>query len=264
MNGTTKVPLIQLRDDYTALQYIVRLSSLISSKENNDVTKEDSEDNMKGIEDDTEDAVLDSLLAEELECQRVAPPLSSSTAPLVHRGRHWRPSSVVLRRHRGTTDCFLLALPRTSCVFRDLTLRWAIVADSEMRRQYAALCEMARLQTIGGGWASLRRADKALECTLRLYAVAQSVWDEDTAGKCRLFVGWAQLWNGNRALAQRIFEAELRMAEANNVYGDNIVHIRRCQNALANATRNPTLQNVKHRFEITDCWASVFSAWQGA
>lgn len=150
-----------------------------------------------------------------------------------------------------------IAFPSSGRVFADGTLLWGRMAQTELARQYAGRCEIARLQTIGGGWASLRRADKALECALELYDVAIAVFDEETVHKCRLFIGWAQLWNGNTEAAEHLFQLELRQA----VLDGDVVHQRRCQHALINAATNPTLRDPtkRGRFTLTDCWTRVFA-----
>ncbi|CAM68123.1 conserved hypothetical protein [Leishmania infantum JPCM5] len=130
-----------------------------------------------------------------------------------------------------------LLLPTYADYFFDYTMYWARVAYSEMARQCAGHGLIAKLQTVGGGWASLHRADKSLACALQLHAVAQAVFDEDVVRKCRLFIGWAHLWNSDPAKALEVFYAELAAARR---HGDP-VHERRCLHAIQNAEHNPRL-----------------------
>ncbi|GET88660.1 hypothetical protein, conserved [Leishmania tarentolae] len=146
-----------------------------------------------------------------------------------------------------------LFLPNNADYFFDYTMYWARVAYSEMARQYVGRCLIANLQTVGGGWASLHRADKSLACALQLHAVAQAVFDEDVVRKCRLFIGWAHLWNSDPAKALEVFYAELAAARR---YGDT-VHERRCLHAIQNAEHNPRLVpggTYTGHYTLVDLW----------
>lgn len=153
-----------------------------------------------------------------------------------------------------------VALPSPAQLFYDGSRRWADYAQWEAARQYTAWCRIAVVQTVGGGWASLRRADKALACAMELYELAQIVGDGDIASKCRVFIGWAHLWSGRRETAVHLFSLELRDA----VMRGDTVHRRRCENAITNATTNPTLNGTAagsavRRFTLTDCWRKAFA-----
>lgn len=150
-----------------------------------------------------------------------------------------------------------LLLPSYSSYFYDFTIFWGQSAFTEMARQYVGRCRIAQLQTLGGGWASLHRADKALECAILLYDCAAAVFDGDVVRKCRLFIGWAHLWNNSPQMAIQLFRMELAEARKR---GDE-VHERRCLHAIANATHNPRLAvggaHTGH-YDLTDCWSRVF------
>ncbi|KAK7198357.1 hypothetical protein NESM_000794800 [Novymonas esmeraldas] len=156
----------------------------------------------------------------------------------------------------GVRVCVLL--PTYAEYFFDHTLHWARVAYSEMARQYVGRGVIAQLQTVGGGWASLHRADRSLMCALQLHAVALAVFDEESVRKCRLFIGWAHLWNSNRATALRLFRAELAAARR---WGDD-VHEQRCLHAIVNAERNPRLApggaHTSH-YQLVDMWSRAFA-----
>ncbi|CAJ1008626.1 hypothetical protein Q4I28_003939 [Leishmania naiffi] len=130
-----------------------------------------------------------------------------------------------------------LMLPTYADYFFDYTMHWARIAHSEMARQYVGHGLIAKLQTVGGGWASLHRADKSLMCALQLHTVAQAVFDEDVMRKSRLFIGWAHLWNCNPAKALEVFYGELEAARRHG----NTAHERRCLHAIQNAEHNPCL-----------------------
>lgn len=177
--------------------------------------------------------------------------LSSSTATSL-------PPSCVFIGVSSREHCDIyLVLPTYAHLFFDFTMHWAFVANGEMARQYAGRCTVAMLQTVGGGWASLHRADRALLCALQLYRVAEAVFDEEVVRKCRLFIGWAHLWNSHPTKALNIFQRELNDAIAR---GD-LVHERRCLHAICNTTRNPHLAPggaYTSHFDLVDCWSGAF------
>lgn len=96
----------------------------------------------------------------------------------------------------GCRECHVL-VPSASFVgslHHSLVMKSSQMAATEMKRQYAIRCEMARVMTLGGGWASVKNAQEALKCSIRLYQLADKIGDEATKRKCRVFVGWAMLW----------------------------------------------------------------------
>lgn len=150
-----------------------------------------------------------------------------------------------------------VVLPTYAALFFDMAIEWAFFAHAEMSRQYAGRCIIAKLQTVGGGWASLHRADKALLCALQLHCVAEAVFEEEVVRKCRLFIGWAHLWNSNPAKALTMFRSELADARRR----DDIVHERRCLHAISNAEHNPHLAPggaYTNHFDLVDFWARSF------
>ncbi|KAG5478396.1 hypothetical protein LSCM4_04628 [Leishmania orientalis] len=146
-----------------------------------------------------------------------------------------------------------IVLPTYADYFFDHTMHWARIAYSEMARQCVSYGLIAKLQTIGGGWASLHRADKSLICALQLHAVAQAVSNEEVVHKCRLFIGWAHLWNCNPAKALEVFHAELTAARRRG----HTAHERRCLHAIVNAEQNPRLapggMHTGH-YPLVDAW----------
>ncbi|KAH9593510.1 Protein of unknown function DUF4807 [Trypanosoma melophagium] len=150
--------------------------------------------------------------------------------------------------------CYTL-LPTPGRLFVDYCLSWARHAQSEQARQYVASNRMAVLQTMGGGWASLRRADKALRCALQLYYTSLQLHDASTQRKCRVFVGWAHLWNGDVQRAVAIFEQQRR--EACEV-GDTVQELR-CIAALHHSRHNPTVVKSHGGFSLSTCWTEIFT-----
>jgi hypothetical protein len=168
------------------------------------------------------------------------------------------PSWVYVGRSSRDRCAVCLVLPTYANFFFDYTIEWALFAQAEMSRQYASRCMIAKLQTIGGGWASLHRADRALLCALQLYTVAEAVLDEEVMRKSRLFIGWAHLWNSNPAKALEVFRSELSDARAR---GD-ATHERRCLHAICNAEQNPKLApggSYTAHYDLVDCWSSTFA-----
>ncbi|KEG05953.1 hypothetical protein DQ04_17051020 [Trypanosoma grayi] len=88
-----------------------------------------------------------------------------------------------------------------------------------------------------------------------LYATAASICDTETERKCRVFVGWAQLWCGNVQRAVDIFQQQQREARA---LGDEVQE-RRCLAALQHAQSNPTVVNCNTGAHIADFWTEIFA-----
>ncbi|KAF8285751.1 hypothetical protein TcYC6_0031710 [Trypanosoma cruzi] len=83
--------------------------------------------------------------------------------------------------------------------------------------------------------------------------------DTATLRKCRLFVGWAHLWNGDVRQAVEIFEQQLVEAR---VEGD-AVQERRCISAIHHARHNPSVvvacgARGQGSFFLSECWAELF------
>lgn len=179
-------------------------------------------------------------------------------AVVVFEGRQPPPSApAALRLGRWRGHEVWLAIPTMARLAHDWSMPWSRYAQAELARQYISCCRIAHLQTVGGAYASLRQADRALECAIQLYETALSIHEEDILRKCRVFIGWAHLWNGSLTMSLQLFELALEDARQR---GD-IVQQRRCEHAIINAKTNPTLQPTpgERPFTLTDCWTSAFA-----
>jgi hypothetical protein len=116
-------------------------------------------------------------------------PLASLPFNLFHAG------SARIPVHCQTCHVLVPSAPFVGSLHHSNVMRSSQLAVTEMKRQYAVRCEMARVMTLGGGWASVKNAQEALKCSIRLYQLAGSIGDEATERKCRVFVGWAMLWH---------------------------------------------------------------------
>jgi hypothetical protein len=87
---------------------------------------------------------------------------------------------------------------------------------------------MAVATTMGGGWASVRNAEKALEWALRLMDLAAKIGDAATVRKCCVFVGWALLWRGGGRCSRAVFTVQQEAAAS----AEDSVNYRRCMAAL--------------------------------
>ncbi|RNF09662.1 hypothetical protein TraAM80_02017 [Trypanosoma rangeli] len=177
-------------------------------------------------------------------------------------GTRGLPSLLLFRvgKATGIDGACYVALPSRGRFFIDYCLAWGRHAHYGQARQYAARCRMAMLQTVGGGWASLRRADKALMCAIMLYETAARIHDAATLRKCRVFVGWAHLWNGDVRRAVDIFEQQRREAQ---VEGD-AVQERRCISAIHYACHGPSVvvaggARGHGGFHLSECWTELFA-----
>ncbi|CCW68247.1 unnamed protein product [Phytomonas sp. Hart1] len=131
-----------------------------------------------------------------------------------------------------------VGLPSLGQVFFDGTMFFARIAQMELVRQYACYCRIAKLQTIGGGWASLREPRHAMQYAVELFHVASVVGNDVIMGNCRIFVGWALLWSGKTEKALQLFKSERKIACMRN----DLEQQRRCENAIINAKTNTTLK----------------------
>jgi hypothetical protein len=109
-------------------------------------------------------------------------------------------------------------LPAANVAY-DHSFWFARLLQHDARRRFALLNEMAMQQTLGGGWACLRVVEKAVYHAIRLYTLAQELGDEATMRKCRVFIGYAQVWNGDFDAARQLVDEQFRDSE--NI-GDDI------------------------------------------
>ncbi len=140
--------------------------------------------------------------------------------------QHGKAAGVLVSDERGMLVC--LVTPSVHRVWLDLCLRSGQLAHAEASRRHAVLCDMAVATTMGGGWASVKNAEKALEWALRLMSLAVQIGDEATVRKCRVFVGWALLWRGDGTCSREVFEVQQEHAQTAQ---DEANH-RRCVAAL--------------------------------
>ena len=84
---------------------------------------------------------------------------------------------------------------------------------SRLIRRRATLCtKLYYLSTVGGGWAAVRRVDMCLVYAAKQYAIAKKLQDELTISRCRLYLGYHEMWVGNYPAAHAIFQHELYFA----------------------------------------------------
>jgi hypothetical protein len=155
----------------------------------------------------------------------------------------------------GETFLFL-ACPSLPLAHYSLVFQWARVARAEMARQYCLRNRMAVVMTLGGGWASLKRAPQALLCALELYSLAEDLGDESTMRKCKIFVGWAHLWAGNVSTSHDIFLSLLSESHR----GEDSINLNRCHAALLHLEH---LGKTKSRArEAAGVTTDVLSGWE--
>ena len=112
---------------------------------------------------------------------------------------------------------------------------------------------MAYAQTLGGGWASVRNVKEALRWAVILLHLAELLYDDATIRKCRVFIGYGHLWNGNLVAAKRIFRREQKLALS--VHDD--VQYNRCYAALDHLENNPAFTH-RGDVDLLGIWAEVF------
>lgn len=92
-------------------------------------------------------------------------------------------------------------------------------------RRYVILVEMAKHQSFGGGWASVRNPEHSIYHALCLRRLATLIQDDATIRKTKVFLAYAAWWTGQRRVSQQFVEGKLR-PEA-HVVGD-VVQDMRC------------------------------------
>lgn len=136
-----------------------------------------------------------------------------------------------------------LLLPPMSRMAFDLTFESSKRLQYEMHREAFTRCEIAKLLTVGGGWASLRKEKQALTCTAELHRHALAVADEKLAQKCWIFLGWGLLWAGALNQGVQIFKKQLELAVQ---WNDKVLE-QQCHHALINAQTNPLIRSINCR-----------------
>lgn len=150
-----------------------------------------------------------------------------------------------------------LAIPSLGDAQLQLILPWGRHCNKAQNTQYMWRVRMAIAQTMGGGWASVRNVAESLRWALLLQHCAEELGDEASMRKCRVFIGWAHLWNGNREASHEVFLIEKRTAQE---VGDEI-NANRCAAAEAHMEGNPLFQEDKGRVDLPDVaayWAESF------
>ena len=113
---------------------------------------------------------------------------------------------VCIRSHR-TKGTVLVAPEIPYCVWC-FVVPWGRIARKELERHYRLKLQMALAQTMGGGWASVKNVCMASKWALRLFEVAEQLGDASSLRKCRIYVGWAHLWQGDTSTSTKIFLRE--------------------------------------------------------
>jgi hypothetical protein len=174
-----------------------------------------------------------------------------------HRISGGEPNSV----RNGRREIFCLISRHQAQVLGWSLHRWAALASWETVRCRWLIDKIAYAQTMSGGWACVRNVSEALRWAGILMKLGQLLGDRSTVRKCRVFVGYGYLWNGERERARAIFQAEQVQAE---VEGDQH-QIQRCIAALHHLNSNPayspeTLAKLRGSDTVEEIWNSVFAA----
>lgn len=136
---------------------------------------------------------------------------------------------------------FALAIPSLARFSYDYSLESSKFVQQILTRQCFARQHVAKLLTLGGGWACLRQSPQAMECTRGLYTCALVLGDTKLQRKCSLFRGWALLWSGQLDKAIEVLKRELAIA----TQVDDDEYQVQCQHALLHAMRNPSFASKK-------------------
>jgi hypothetical protein len=165
-------------------------------------------------------ALLNALLSTVLFRDAVESPpqlvVESATAPPLR--RHTDPTMLVAAPRRDApSPRLLLAILIDVCAphaaYR-LSFSFSRFLQAHAVFRYEVLNAMHYVQSLGGGWASVRRPKQSQACARLLACLGALVGDEATVRKCQVFEGYALMWRGRTTESARVFRRAQRAAAA--------------------------------------------------
>ena len=92
-------------------------------------------------------------------------------------------------------------------------LYFAKIIRKETAQRIRIVNTMNYIQSLGGGWASIKNSKKSRECARILSSLASVIGDEATIRKCKIFEGYALSWEGRRKDSSKLFQTVKAQAE---------------------------------------------------
>lgn len=120
---------------------------------------------------------------------------------------------------------------------------WCIKPERDNRLKIYIKNSMYLIDSIGGGFASVKNINMAHKYLILLNNFAKMILDKETIIKCNIYYGYCLLWDGKNKNALKIFKEQKNLAEKEKY--DNLVY--RCDSGIkiAQITHNSYLQCYK-------------------
>jgi hypothetical protein len=105
---------------------------------------------------------------------------------------------------------------------------WNLHPERNMKRYIFIKNNMYLVDSIGGGFASIKNTSMAYQFLILLYKLAQMINDKETIIKCNIYYGYTLLWGNKYKIALYILNEQKKIAH-NEGY-QNLVY--RCDSGL--------------------------------
>ena len=105
---------------------------------------------------------------------------------------------------------------------------WNLQPELNMKRYVHIKTYMNLIDSIGGGWASVKNSNMAYQYLLLLYKLAYMINNNEIIIKCNIYHGHILLWKGKYKLAYKIINKQTEIADDKGYY--NLVN--RCDSIL--------------------------------
>jgi Domain of unknown function (DUF4807) len=107
-------------------------------------------------------------------------------------------------------------------------LYWNIQPELQMKKYIYVKSNMYLIDSLGGGFASIKNADKAFHYLLLLYKLALTINDQETIIKCMIYYGFTLLWKRKYQEALQVFNQQKELAQKKKYY----ILVNRCDSGL--------------------------------
>ena len=92
---------------------------------------------------------------------------------------------------------------------------WALIPERQMKIYISIKNRMYLVDSIGGGYATIKNINMAHRCLVQLYNLAYLIKDNEVIAKCKIYYGYIFLWKGKIKQAKQIFNTQKSIAQKN-------------------------------------------------
>ncbi len=107
-------------------------------------------------------------------------------------------------------------------------LYWNLQPELQMKKYLFIKHNMYLIDSIGGGFASIKNPEKSLYYSILLYKLSLIINDQETMIKCMIYYGYSLFWKNKYKNALKVLVKAKKLSENNN----NKLLINRCDSAL--------------------------------